>query len=400
MSPSTRLGRSLFSWTAAACVLLLIVAGVLWWTMQGANSKRITAYFTGTVGLYEANDVRIQGVKVGDVSLVQPRGDRVQVDLEVDREFQVPANAKAVIVAPSLVSDRYVQLTPTYRGGPEMREGTVLQPDRTATPLEVDDLYASLNRVSRSLGPNGANRDGALSGLLNTLAKNMDGNGQQLNDTITHLGEATRTLSGNKEDLFSTVDNLQKFTTMLAGSDQQVAEFSRKLAGVNEFLAGERGNLAATVDQLGVALTSVQGFIAENRGRLRSNVDKLADVTKVLVDERAALAETLDVAPTGLANLFNTYDPASGTLHARDTFRGFAKPPIVTVCTTLRQVTPDKMPQILADVCDKLAPVIDGALPMPSFNEILVALQEKKLPPLPLPLTSNSFATPTQGGGR
>jgi virulence factor Mce-like protein len=397
MSTRTRLGRDLARGVTIAIVLALVVAGVLWWLLVDANQRRYTAVFNGVVGLYEDNDVRVLGVKVGHVDSVEPQGDLVRVDMLVDRDVTIPSTAKAVIVAPSLVSDRYVQFTPAYTGGPAMAEGTVLPRERTATPLEVDDLYASLNRVSTSLGPNGANKNGALSDLLDTLAANAKGNGKALNDTITQLGQLGETLSGSDEDLFGTVDNLQKFTSALAASDDQVNLFNEQAADVSRFLADERGDLAAAVRQLGIALGSVQKFINDNRSHIKSNVDKLASVTKVLVDQRAALSEVLDIAPVALSNIINSYNGSSGTLDARADLNELAQPPIVMLCNMVRQGTPDNLPQVLADACDQLAPLVEGAVPLPTPAQVLTALQQGKLPPVALPLDNLSGST---GGGR
>jgi phospholipid/cholesterol/gamma-HCH transport system substrate-binding protein len=388
---TTRRSRDLGRGVAIACVLALVSALVLWFVLQDGNSKRITAYFGAAVGLYEGNDVRVLGVAVGTVDKVEPQGDQVRVELLVDNDVPVPQDASAVVVAPSLVSDRYVQLAPVYTTGAQIRTGATIPRERTATPLEVDELYASLNRVSTTLGPNGANKNGALSDLLNTLAKNLEGNGQATHDTIKQLGDAARTLSDSQEQLFSTVDNLQKFTGTLADSDKQVQQFSTQLADVSKFLAAERGNLAQSVQQLASALESVQQFIKDNRGRLKSNVDKLASITKVLVDQRAALAEVLDVAPLALSNVVNTYNASSGTLDARADLNDLTNPPIVTVCRLLKQTTPANIPQILADTCDKLAPVLQGAVPLPSVAQVINGLQSGSLPSLPMPLV---------GGGR
>lgn len=393
---SSKLGKDAARTVAIVCVLGLVIAAALWWLLKEANEKRYTAMFPGTVGLYEHNDVRVLGVKVGTVDEVTPKGDIVEVTMLVDRGIKIPADAKAVIVAPSLVSDRYVQLTPAFTGGELMATGTVIPRERTAAPLEVDDLYASLSRVSRTLGPNGANKDGALSDLLNTLAKNLDGNGQAINDTVTDLSKLTSTLSGNSEDLFATIDNLQKFTTTLAGSDDQVRQFNGQLAEAAKFLAAERGNLAASVDQLGVALTTVQQFINDNRGRIKSNVDKLATVTQVLVDQRAALAETLDIAPLALSNLVNTYNAASGTTDARANLNELTQPPIVTICKLVRQGTQGTLPPALADVCDQLAPVVQGAVPLPSPAQVIDGLRSGHMPSLPLPMAGDPLGS---GGG-
>jgi len=396
MSFASKAGHDLARGIAIAVALAVVVAGFLWWVLSDSGGKRITAYFTGTVGLYAGNDVRVLGVDVGTIDAVAPVGDQVRVEMVVDRDVSLPADADAVIVAPSLVSDRYVQLAPAYTGGPEMVSGATIPIDRTATPLEVDELYASLTKVSETLGPNGANSNGALSELLTTLARNLDGNGEAVHQTIEHLGEATRTLADSQDELFGTVDNLQTFTTALANSDKQVRQFTTQLADVSELLAGERDDLAAAVSELSVALESVEGFIRDNREKLSSNVDKLASVTQVLVDQRAALAEALDVAPLALSNVTNAYNASSGTLDARAQLNELTNPPIVMVCQLLRQGAPREMPSTLADACDQLGPLVAGLVPLPSVGQLITSLEAGALP---LPLAGPLYGVP-QGGGR
>jgi phospholipid/cholesterol/gamma-HCH transport system substrate-binding protein len=401
MSITTRIQKNLARAVTIAVVLALVAAVALYFVLRDTGEHRYSAVFTGVVGLYEDNDVRVLGVKVGHVDKITPQGTDVRVDMLVDRDVKIPADAKAAVVAPSLVSDRYVQFAPAFTGGSVLAEGALLGRDRTSTPLEVDDLYASLDRVSTSLGPNGINKNGALADLLNTVAKNAEGNGQALNDTVTQLAKLTGTVNSYSDDLFGTVDNLQKFTTMLAESDKAVRQFSQQVTDVTGFLASERADLGAAVNQLGIALGMVQQFINDNRAKIKSNVDKLASVTQVLVDQRAALAETLDLAPLALSNIINSYNGSSGTLDARSDINELTQPPIVLVCGLLKQVS--QLPPVLSSTCDSLAPVVQGLVPLPSPAEVVTSLQQGKLPPLPLPVAGAMFGSqqqPAKGGGR
>ncbi|GHH37592.1 MCE family protein [Lentzea cavernae] len=370
---------------AIACVLALVVTAALWWVFEGMNGRKVTAHFAAAVGVYPGGDVRVLGVKVGTIDEVTPEGKTVKVVFTLDRDVRVPENAQAVVVSPSVVSDRYVQLAPAYTGGPTLGDNAEIPRERTATPVELDELYSSLDKLTTALGPNGANADGALADLLNSAARNLEGNGQALNDTLKNLGQATRTLSGSKEDLFATVDNLQKFTAMLAANDSQVRDFNKQLADVSKMLADERGDLGAALSELATALGLVQGFVKDNREVLKSNVDKLASITQVLVNQRAALAETLDVAPLALGNLQNSYNAASGTLDVRADINELNQPPIVLVCKLVQQATPNNVPPILADTCKQLEPLLTGAIPLKSPAEVLGDLNAGKLP-LPLPL--------------
>ncbi|MEV6875065.1 MCE family protein [Amycolatopsis sp. NPDC051128] len=384
MTIRTYRGRTLVTWLAFACVAALVVAAGLYLVFRESAGTKLSAYFGKTVGLYAGSSVRVLGVPVGEVTDVTPQGDAVRVDMRVD--VSLPADVGAVVVAPSLVSDRYVQLTPAYDSGPVLATGTVLPRERTATPVELDDLYSSLDKLSTALGPNGANKNGALSGVLDTAAKTLTGNGASLNSTVGRLADLAKTLDGSKDDLFSTVENLNSFTGTLAQSDQQLDEFYGRVADVSRFLAADSSEVGAALRSLGGALGDVQQFVNDNKAALESNVDKLASLSKVLVDQRAALAEVLDIAPTGATNFINSYDAASGTIAVRDNLNELTHPPILTVCRLISSFTPKEVPDALGDICKQLAPVLDGALKLPSISQVLNSLQTGQLPPLPLPL--------------
>lgn len=385
MTIHTARGRSLVTWLAFACVLALIVTAGLYLVFRSSNGTRLSAYFGKTVGLYAGSSVRVLGVPVGEVTDVTPEGDAVRVDMRVD-DVPLPAGVGAVVVAPSLVSDRYVQLTPAYDSGPVLASGTVLPRDHTATPVELDDLYSSLDKLSTALGPNGANSGGALSGVLDTAADTLKGNGAALNSTVGQLAGLAKTLDGSKDDLFSTVQNLNSFTGALAQSDQQLNEFYGRVADVSKFLAADSADVGGALQSLGGALGDVQQFVNDNKTALESNVDKLASLSKVLVDQRAALAEVLDIAPTGATNFINSYDAASGTIAVRDNLNELTNPPILTVCRLISSFTPKEVPDALGTICKQLAPVLDGALKLPTIPQVLNSLQNGTLPPLPLPL--------------
>jgi phospholipid/cholesterol/gamma-HCH transport system substrate-binding protein len=303
---------------AALLTALVLVAALTYVLWPRPEPVRVTAYFPRTVGIYPGSDVRVLGVRIGEVKEIRPEGGRVRVELEYDAGRKVPAEAQAAIINSSVVSDRYVQLLPVYRGGPAMRTGDEIPESRTAVPVELDRVFDSLHTTAEALGPEGANKDGSLSRLLGVSADNLDGQGANLNRTVEDLSEAVTTLSDGRTDLFGTVRNLQVFTAALAADDKSVRSFNSSLAKVAEQLAGERKDLAAALKNLGTALGDVSAFVKRNKKSLTSNVEGLSRVTKVLVTQRAALEELLEVAPTGMSNLNNAYNPSAGTLDTRN----------------------------------------------------------------------------------
>ncbi|MFE7132182.1 MCE family protein [Streptomyces sp. NPDC057638] len=300
---------------ALALVATAGASGTL--ALRDADTTRVTAYFTRTTGVYEGSDLRILGVRVGTVGEVTPVGDQVRVELLLDEDIAVPANARAVVVAPSVVADRYIQLAPAYTGGERLRAGAVLPAARNAMPLEVDQLYESITELSTALGPEGAGARGALDGLIRTGAENLKGNGKALGDSIGAFGKAARTLDRSSSDLFATLEYLQSFTTMLKENDSTVARTQQRLADVTGFLAEDKENLSGALRELGTALATVKEFLQEHRGALKKNVDALLPLTQTLVKQRASLAEAMDSAGLAAGNALAAYNPVHRTLDGR-----------------------------------------------------------------------------------
>lgn len=294
-------------------VLALVVAGVFAFT-GGDDKKTVTAFFPRTISLYEGSDVRVLGVAVGTIETVQPEGTTVKVVIEYDRTVDIPADAQAVIISPAIVGDRFVQLIPAYTGGEVIEDGAVIENADTQVPLELDEIYSSLNRLNLALGPNGANSEGALNDLLKTTATSFRGQGAKFNQTIKDFSRFSETLDNNKDELFDSTRELGNFIETFANNDETVRQFNDSLGQVSTLLAGEREELSSALANLSVALGEVNSFVKTNRDSLGRNIKNINRVAKVLVKQRKNLNEVLETAPLALNNLALTYNPDAGTL--------------------------------------------------------------------------------------
>jgi phospholipid/cholesterol/gamma-HCH transport system substrate-binding protein len=363
--------------------------------LAGTEQVHVTAHFARAVGVYPGSDVRVLGVKVGEITEVVPDGATVRVGLAYDARRPVPADAVAVIVPPSVVSDRYVQLAPVYRGGPVLADGADIPLRRTAVPVELDEIYAAVNELSVALGPTGANSGGALSRVVDVGAANLAGNGAALGQSLADLSAAVQTLSNGRNDLVGVIRDLATFARALAANDGQVRQFNTLLAAVAGQLAGERTQLAAALANLASALGQVAAFVRENRGALHQDLAGLARLTGVLVKQRAALAEVLDTAPLAIGNVGNAYNATSGTLDVRDQLSSLGDPAVVCglldAAGRLPVLEPTKR-QLCEALAGRLAqlPTIPGVVPPPGApgtpaTPVLPGVPALPLPSLPLP---------------
>ncbi len=318
----------------AAVVVLAALAVVLW---PGGAQKTATIYFPRAIHVYAGSDVDVLGVKVGSVRSVTPDGTQVKVGISYDANRRIPASAFAVILEPTLVADRVVQLTPPYSDGPVLADGAVIPLARTEIPIELDEFNANLTRLAQALGPQGANSNGALTRLVQVGAANLRGQGQAANTTVQRVSELMSTLGQNRDALFGTVRNLQSFTSALAAHDADTRAFTTDLDTVSAQLDQERTAFAAAVKNLAVALSEVSTFIKDNRSTLSGDVADLANVTNILARQRTLLARMVDMGAVGISNYPHMYTPSARTYNAR--FNNIATDnPALFVCQLYQSV--------------------------------------------------------------
>jgi phospholipid/cholesterol/gamma-HCH transport system substrate-binding protein len=297
-------------------VALLVMAGLAVKQVL-LRPMTITAYFPAATAIYPGDDVRVAGVKVGTITSIEPAGTQAKLELKVDRGVPIPADAKAVIVANNLIAARYVQLTPTYRSnGPTMSDGSVIPVERTASPVEWDEVKDQLMRLATDLGPHGDMSSTSVGRFIDSAANAMGGNGEKLRSTLAELSATGRILANSGTDIVGLVKNLQTFVTALRDSGEQLVQFQGRLATLSNVLDDSKSDLDATLTNLSVAVGEVQRFVAGSRDQASEQIRRLANVTQVLSDQRMSVENLLHVAPNAFANAANIYNPDLGTFQS------------------------------------------------------------------------------------
>ncbi|MCB0934055.1 MAG: MCE family protein [Mycobacterium sp.] len=327
----------------AAVLVALLTAGVLLVVRDTVHKPtRITAYFTSATSIYPGDDVRVAGVKVGSITNIQAQGTKARMTLVVKPGIPVPADARAVVVAQNLVGARYVQLAPAFgadgkTNGPTMRDGAVIDVDRTAVPVEWDEVKAQLYRLASDLGPGADASSSSLGRLIDSAATAVDGNGNKLRQTIKQLSELSRILAEGSGNIVDVIKNLQTFVTVLRDSNIQIVEFQNRLATVSSVLDGSRSDLDAALNNLSVAVVDVKRFVAGSRNQTAESMERLADVSRNLVDNQMALKNLLHVAPNAIGNAYNIYNPDIQSALGAFALANFSNP-LQVVCAAIGAV--------------------------------------------------------------
>lgn len=295
-------------WVAVAVAALLVAGVVAALTRGGGPTRTIYAEFSQAPGLYAGNHVDVLGIPIGSVTSVQPRPGYVLVTMQVDSRVELPVGADAVLMAPEVVADRFVQISPAYTSGPRLAAGSVIPLQRTAIPESVDAVIATLNNLAQELGPNGANRTGALTQLVHQLAVSFGGSGPAFHRAVVNFSEALHGLSANSPALAATLTNLGGLSQALADNASTYRSFSANLAGVSQILANDRSNISAVMSSLQQLFANLTSFIQADGGALGSSIANLGTFAATLASEQKALAQAYDITPLALENLVNAVD--------------------------------------------------------------------------------------------
>ena len=306
--------RSRWLRIALAAVLVAVLAVGVYLVWPSRTGDKVVGYFTSTVGLYPGDDVRIVGVPVGKIDSIEPRASDVKVTMTLHDGVKVPADAKALVISPNLVSARFIQLAPAYTGGPSLSDGASIGLDRTAVPVEWDEVKEQLSALSRELGPQQGGMQGPLSSFVNQAADTFDGNGDSFREALRELSQTAGRLGDSRTDLFGTIRNLQVLINALSNSNEQIVQFTGHVASVSQVLADSTTDLDNTLGTLNQALGDVKGFLNESNDALIGQVNKLTDFTSILTEHSDDIEQILHITPNGLANFYNIYNPAQGTV--------------------------------------------------------------------------------------
>ncbi|MGE0218733.1 MCE family protein [Mycolicibacterium sp.] len=323
--------------TLAVALVAILVCGVVAAVRikDAVDRNIVVAYFENSNGLFPGDDVRVLGVPVGRVLTIEPQPDRAKVTFVYDRAVSVPADAKAAILSPQLVTGRAIQLTPAYTTGPVMADGAVIPQDRTVVPVEWDDFRDQLQRLTDLLRPTEPGGVSTLGGLIDTAANNVRGQGSSIRDTVIKLSQTLSTLGDHSDDIFATFTNLSTVVTALHDSAGALEQLNGNLAAVSSLLADNPDKVAVAVADLNTAAAAVKNFAEENRDVIGTTTDKLTSISDTLVASLDDIEQTLHIAPTTVGNFANIYEPSNGALTGALAVNNFSNP-IEFLCGTIQ----------------------------------------------------------------
>ncbi|MCL2542024.1 MAG: MCE family protein [Nocardioidaceae bacterium] len=300
----------------AAVVAVALLLATSSCSLTGGKSMTVTAYLSDSAGLFVGNDVGVLGVPVGKITSIKPVGRQVAVTMQVDTDQPVPADAHALVIARSVATDRYVELSPVYRSGPRMTDGTVIPMSRTETPVDFDQVLSSLNRFATGIGGS-KNATQAIKRFIDAGTKALNGRGPLLNQTIHSLADGTNGLAAQRGNVSATLTALDKLVGTIANNQGTAKRFIQQVTRASSILSDERFNFRTMLRSLTKAVRTVARFAVDNRAQIVKTLGGSTKLMRTVLSRQGNLEEILRVLPLALQNLQLARDKTGTRLPVR-----------------------------------------------------------------------------------
>jgi len=310
--------RKAITLVAAIAVIILAAAGFAVYHIKSRlDTMTVTAQFDSAAGLYRDNVVAVLGMPVGTVTKITPRGGYVEVEFTVDRNVKIPADVHAVTISTSILTDRQIELTPAYHGGPLLQNHDTIGLERTKTPVAFDRVLDMLDKISKSLKGDG-HGGGPVADIINAGARTADGNGEKIKAALDELSNALRLSSDggaqSGDQLTTIIRDLSSLVDAAARNDAKVRQFGSTTRQLTQVLADEDLGSGSTGRMINQIVAQATTLIDQNRDHLKQSVINGDTAVKTLVDRQREVSELLDVLPLALDNIYNTVDQTNGSI--------------------------------------------------------------------------------------
>jgi phospholipid/cholesterol/gamma-HCH transport system substrate-binding protein len=254
-----------------------------------------TAEFSESAGLKPGNEVRVAGVKVGDVRKVRLARNKVLVDFKL-RDVAIGDQSTISIQIKTLLGDKYLAVTSL--GDHPQNPNDVIARGRTVAPFDIVPAVSQLSRTVDKIDTN------QLAQSFQVISDTFAHTPQGMRDALTGLSQLSATLSTRDAELARLLGNTAALSKTVADRDSQLQKLFADATLLLDELNRRKDAVTALLDGTKKLAAQLEGLVADNQKQLKPAMDELAKVTTILQRNQDNLAQGLhNLAP--FARIFN-----------------------------------------------------------------------------------------------
>ncbi|MDT5178670.1 MAG: phospholipid/cholesterol/gamma-HCH transport system substrate-binding protein, partial [Mycobacterium sp.] len=245
---------------------------------RGSGAHVYHAQFAN-IGTLESNSpVMIDDVVVGSVGTMTFSNWHVDVDLTVQPDVVVPANAVASVGQTSLLGTLHVALDPPLGQEPtgQLAPGSTL-------PLQGSTTYPSTEQALSSLSAvvNGGGL-GQIGDIIHNFNAALSGRQGDVRDLLTRLDKFVGTLDGQRGDLVASIQALNRLSGTFAGQRHVISDALQQIPPALDVLINERPRLTTALEKLGALSDTTTRLVDDSQADLVTNLRNLDPTIRAL----------------------------------------------------------------------------------------------------------------------
>ncbi|MGH3466337.1 MAG: MCE family protein [Thermocrispum sp.] len=280
-------------------VVTVLLTAVLGTTIANTNFGDMSGYsarFRDVSGLKVGDDVRISGVKVGQVADIAIAADHVaEVRFDVAENHRLPSTTTATVKYRNIIGQRYLALGTRLDSDRALRPGDVIGVDRTRPALNLTVLFNGFKPLFEALDPKEVNQ------LSYELIQVFQGEGGTVRSLLQHTASLTSTIADKDEVIGAVIGNLNRVLGTINDRGPQAEQLIDALQELVSGLAEKREPIGEATEALGELTTSVSGLLSQTRQPLRRNIESLNRLAGTLDAGEDTLRLVLGTLPKNLA---------------------------------------------------------------------------------------------------
>ncbi|MEU0530400.1 MCE family protein [Amycolatopsis tolypomycina] len=288
-------------------VLFTTILGISIANINTTSTNAYKARFTDATLLLPNDDVRIAGVRVGqvkDVKIVDKR--QAEVEFEVDAGRTLPAGVTAQIKFRNLVGQRYVSLGEGENsGGKALQPGGTIPLERTTPALDLTELFNGFKPLFTALNPDDVNK------LSYEVIQVLQGEGGTVESLLSHTASLATTIADKDQVIGEVIDNLNSVLDTVNAHTPQLNDLIVKLQQLVSGLAADRKPIGDAIESLGNLAETTSGLLGEVREPLKNDISALGNLTQQLNKNEPELEHFIQFLPTKVSTLTRTADYGS-----------------------------------------------------------------------------------------
>ena len=266
------------------------------------GSSDYSARFSDVTSLNVGDDVRIAGVKVGQVDSISiVDRQQAQVGFSIDDGISIPATVTAVIKFRNLVGQRYVSLGEgSNTTGAMLAPGGTIPLERTTPALDLTELFNGFKPLFQALSPDDVNQ------LSYEIIQVFQGEGSTVDSLLANTASLTSTIADKDQVIGQVIDNLNSVLNTVNAHTTQLSNLIVTLQQLVSGLAADRQPIGDAITALGSLADTTAGLLDQGRAPLKADITSLGTLSKNLDDNQSTVQHFIQFLPTKLQAIIPT----------------------------------------------------------------------------------------------